>query len=318
MSAVEVLAPGQLATPAQFEQFTRSWLDNRRLSVHTRSAYARDVAVWLSWCTDAGVSPLTVKFTHVNTFARLQEQTLAPSSVARRLSAVSSWYAFLVRLGLLAVNPVAGVDRPTVARDDTRTVGLSPQEVDRLLVTAAQRGLPRDHALLVLLADMGLRISEALGLDVADLGWQSGHRTISFEGKGGQRRRRPLPDPTSAVLDRYLAQRAADAGVPVESLTGPLFVTAGGVRMARQNADVMLTRTARRAGLASAEVISLHSLRHAFATAAREQGVSLEAVQDAMGHADPRTTRRYDRDRHRLAADPSHTLAASRSARSAT
>jgi integrase len=77
----------------------------------------------------------------------------------------------------------------------------------------------------------------------------------------------------------------------------------------------LVRRLAREAGIAAADRLSPHSLRHAFATAARSEGVPLEDVQDAMGHADPRTTRRYDRDRHNLDRDPAYTLAAARARR---
>jgi integrase len=74
----------------------------------------------------------------------------------------------------------------------------------------------------------------------------------------------------------------------------------------------LVRRLARDAGIAGWERLSPHSLRHAFATTARAEGVPLEDVQDAMGHADPRTTRRYDRDRHNLDRDPAYTISAAR------
>jgi integrase len=77
----------------------------------------------------------------------------------------------------------------------------------------------------------------------------------------------------------------------------------------------LVRRLAQQAGIEAADRLSPHSLRHAFATTARAEGVPLEDVQDAMGHADPRTTRRYDRDRHNLDRDPAYTIAAARARR---
>jgi site-specific recombinase XerD len=94
-----------------------------------------------------------------------------------------------------------------------------------------------------------------------------------------------------------------------------LFVTASGARIDRHAVFRLVRRLAREAGIASWERLSPHSLRHAFATAARGEGVPLEDVQDAMGHADPRTTRRYDRDRHNLDRDPAYMIAAARARR---
>jgi integrase/recombinase XerD len=99
---------------------------------------------------------------------------------------------------------------------------------------------------------------------------------------------------------------------------GPLFRTATGGRLDRHAVFRLVRRLARDAGIASWARLSPHSLRHAFATAARAEGVPLEDVQDAMGHADPRTTRRYDRDRHNLDRDPSYVIWAARARRRTT
>ena len=111
-----------------------------------------------------------------------------------------------------------------------------------------------------------------------------------------------------ATLDAYLAVRSPSA-------PGPLFVTSRGRRVDRHAVFRLVRRLARKAGVPAWARLSPHSLRHAFATTARDVGVPLEDVQDAMGHADPRTTRRYDRDRHRLDRDPAYAIAAARARR---
>jgi integrase/recombinase XerD len=108
--------------------------------------------------------------------------------------------------------------------------------------------------------------------------------------KGGRGDRTVLTAPVSRALDDYLDGRE----------TGPLFITRTGKRMGQPEAWKMIRRLAARAALGAAGQISPHSLRVAFITGAREAGVPLEDVQDAAGHADPRTTRRYDRGRHSL------------------
>jgi integrase/recombinase XerD len=292
-----------------------AWLGNRRLSAHTRAAYRGDVQQWLRWCASRASDPLRVLFVHVNEYGRALESTvdartgrcLSPATVARKLSAVSSWYAFLARLRLVDTNPVAGADRPRPARDHSATVGLSVAEVRALLAAAERAGgaaAVRNRAVLALLADLGLRVGEAVGLDLADLGYERGHRSIRFTGKGGGARRRALAPGTAAALDAYLAVRG--------SRPGPLFLTAGGARLDRHAVFRLIRRLAREAGLSGWDRLSPHSLRHAFATTARAEGVALEDVQDAMGHADPRTTRRYDRDRHNLDRDPAYAVWAAR------
>jgi site-specific recombinase XerD len=305
---------------------TDAWLANRRLSPNTRAAYRGDVAGWLSWCAGRDLDPLRVVFLHVNEYARALESTvdprtgrpLSPATVARKLSAVSSWYAFLAKLGAVPANPVAGADRPRIDRDHSATVGLTPAEVDALLAAAEAETGPaavRNRAAVALLADLGLRVGELVSLDCADLGYERGHRSVRFVGKGGRPRRRALTPGTAAALDAYLAQRAAAQGVSPGDLTGPLLATAGGGRLDRHAVFRLVRRLARAAGIPAWARLSPHSLRHAFATTARAEGVPLEDVQDAMGHADPRTTRRYDRDRHNLDRDPSYAIWAARARR---
>jgi site-specific recombinase XerD len=316
MGGVSPLVPwqgGEVSVGGPAEQVTEAWLANRRLSAHTRAAYRRDVAAWLGWCARRGLDPLTASFLDVNAYARALEaatdprsgRPLAPATVARKLSGLSSWYDFLAKLRAVTANPVGGADRPAVSRDHSATVGLTPEQVDALLAAAdAARGpaAVRHRAVLALLADLGLRVGELVGLDVADIGWERGHRCVRFVGKGGKLRRRALTPAAAAAVDEYLGART----------DGPLFVTASGARMDRHAVFRLVRRVARDAGIAGWERLSPHSLRHAFATTARAEGVPLEDVQDAMGHADPRTTRRYDRDRHNLDRDPAYTISAAR------
>ena len=307
MGAMQVVprqVGGAVAAAGPAEQVTEAWLANRRLSQHTRSAYRRDVGAWLAWCGERGLEPLRASFLDVNAYARgLEAQGLAAATVARKLSGLSSWYAFLVKVRAVDGNPVSGADRPYVDRDHSATVGLAPQEVDALLAAAEAAG-PRHRAVITLLADLGLRVGELVGLDLADVGWERGHRTVRFVGKGGRPRRRALTPGAAAALDDYLRVRG--------TREGPLFATATGGRLDRHAVFRLVRRLAAEAGIAGAQRLSPHSLRHAFATAARSEGVPLEDVQDAMGHADPRTTRRYDRDRHNLDRDPAYAIAAAR------
>lgn len=123
------------ALPSGPVEVTEAWLRNRRLSEHTRDAYRRDVTGWLTWCAGRDLDPLRATFLHVNDYARALESTtgarsgrpLTPATVARRLSALSSWYDFLVKLGGVPANPVSGADRPRVDRDHSATVGLTPK-----------------------------------------------------------------------------------------------------------------------------------------------------------------------------------------------
>jgi site-specific recombinase XerD len=186
VTSPEVYVPGGLPSLGDgLTAFTDGWLGNRRLSEHTREAYRRDVHSWLKWCEDRALDPMAATFIHVNAYAREMESTLdprtgkelAPATVARKMSGLSSWYGFLVRINAVAANPVGGADRPQVGRDHSGTVGLAPAEVDALLVAAETDTGParvRNHAVIAVLADLGLRVGEVTGLDLADLGYESG------------------------------------------------------------------------------------------------------------------------------------------------
>ena len=306
--------------------FTEAWLANRRLSEHTRLAYRRDIAGWLAWCAQREGDPLRVTFLDVNEYGRELERrvdgrsgrTLTAATVARKLSALSSWFDFLVRLGVVVANPVAAADRPRVDRDHSVTVGLTSAEVDALVSVALAQSGPtaaRNRVVVLFLADLGLRVGELVSLNLEDLGQERGHRSVRFVGKGGRSRRRALTPGAVRALDAYLVARAAAAGLEVAGLSGPLLTTSTGGRLDRHAVFRLVRRLAREAGLPAWSRLSPHSLRHAFATTARAEGVALEDVQDAMGHADPRTTRRYDRDRHNLDRDPAYVIAEARQRR---
>ncbi|MFK4243871.1 tyrosine-type recombinase/integrase [Micromonospora chokoriensis] len=343
--------PPDDGTRYSIRRLTVSWnLDAWGRSRHTAIAHRRDLSTYLDWCLRERLDPLTARPTDLAQFKVWRElggtgsRAAKPSTVARALASVSSWYTHLVANtdGQFACNPVVAVKRPKVNAHTSTTAGLTLDEVDLLLAqtdgeaadrTKRWQAAPtpvrnarhlaalRDRALLRLLGDLGLRISEALDRDVTDLSYNAGQRTLKFIGKGTQQRERPLPAHTLEALDDYLAARAAHAGSTIDALSGPLFATTSSVgqlgRLAEPNVFTWLRRLASAAGIASANRLSPHSLRHAFATSARAAGVPLEDVQDAMGHADVRTTRRYDRDRHNLDRDPAHVLGRRRASRRA-
>jgi site-specific recombinase XerD len=189
------------------------------------------------------------------------------STVARRLSTLASFYRYCHVEGLLRRNPAANVRRPRVDHE-SHTLGLDRNELGAVLVQAGL-STPRDHALVVLLALNGLRISEALNADVEDLGVDRGHRTLRIVRKGGKRVTIPLAPRTATALDLYIGERA----------DGPIFVGATGQRLTRHAADRTVKRLARRAGIAKR--ISPHGLRHSFITAVLDAGAPLRDVQEA-------------------------------------
>jgi integrase/recombinase XerD len=289
---------------------TAAWLWSFRESAHTREAYRRDVEDFARWCLSRDLDVTDVRRPDVDAYAAnlaniplpRTGRPMAPASVARRLAALSSWYGYLHDAGAVSHNPMTRVRRPRLDRDHTTTVGMSAAEATALLRAAAQDpvlGAECASALAGFLVAIGARVSEVCALDVTDLGFDSGHRTVRLRMKGGKTRTRAVPPALAAKLDALCAGRA----------DGPLFRTRAGERVDRHVIARFVRRAARAAGLPSAERITPHSFRHAWATLARERGATLEERQHALGHADPRTTQRYDRARASLDRDPSYLVA---------
>ncbi len=262
----------------------------------TRQAYQGDLASWFTFCDQAHIDPLTAGIHHADTYVRVLDELgdprthrrLSPASISRRVSAVAGFYRYAVRQRAVAESPFFAVERPSVD-DESQTTGLTRDEMRRLMLVSRQDG-PRSEALMHLLALNGLRITEALSRNVEDLDYDQGHRILRLDRKGGKRAKAPLTPAAVRAVEAYIGER----------ITGPLFITTTGRRLDRTSAYRIVRRLAQRAQIPAAASISPHSLRHSFATAALDAGVALRDVQDAMGHADPRTTRRYDRTRHSL------------------
>lgn len=310
----------QVEARAKYDAFTEEWLKNRRFAGNTRDGYRRDVGQWLDWCEDSDLDPQAARFTDVNAWGRELEQPegggkpLAAASVARKMSAVSSWYGFLVKLGSMQANPAAIADRPYVDMDYSPTVAFTRDEASAMLEVAAAAGDPIGEVgplLASWMVDMGTRATETTSVDLADLGVDRGIRIVTMMvTKGGRKRKRRIPPDLGLLLDRYLGYRAGKAGCTIAELTGPLFVDAKGRPLDRHALFRFVQRLARDAGLPNAGRITPHSFRHAWNAISRARGADLESRQDAMGHKDPRTTRRYDRNTDRTDEDPSMLVAA--------
>ena len=262
----------------------------------TVAAYRRDLTDFGQFLAGIGVEALAVRRAHVDAYAhRLRGLGASDATVARRLACLSGFYRYALEEGLLERNPVVGVRRPRLS-ENSQALGLG-REQTRALLTAADAASARDRALLYLLVFLGLRISEAIGVDVEDLEATRGHQTVWVSRKRERRSQLVLAPPAAIAV----------AAVPEGRELGPLLVTGSGRRLDRHHAAKIVGRLARRAGLEPK--VTPHALRHAFITHALDAGVALREVQDAAGHADPRTTRRYDRARGSLDRHPGYALA---------
>jgi integrase/recombinase XerD len=259
----------------------------RALAPRTLEAYAKDLAKLCEHAAEAGVtSPDAIDEPLVGTYlVRLGRAGLSARSSARHLSAVRGLLRFLVRERALASDPATLVDRPKVGRRLPKVLTL--EEVLRLLEApdaATARGI-RDRAMLQVMYAAGLRVSELVGLAVADVDLRRG--LVSAFGKGGKRRLVPLGESALAALDAYLAVRKEHPAATAKVL----FLSPRGRAMTRQGFWKLIVRYARGVGIM--KPISPHKLRHSFATHLLEGGADLRSVQVMLGHADISTTEVY-------------------------
>lgn len=303
--------PALATLPAREQLLAAAWLATHP-APRTRRAYAGDLASWLAWLTELDVDVLGATRLHVDLWVRAQLDTGAASTVGRRVSALSSFYRHTTSHGLTAANPTHGVRRPRVDPDYTSTVGLDRDQARALLRAADHDRGPRRlraAAAVRLLLHNALRVDELAAADVTDLGHNRGHRILRLTRKGGRRATAPLAPATAAAVQTYLEQRAGDEDVDVAELRGPLLATAHGGRLDQAALWHLVRRLARTTGIPAWDQLSPHSLRHTAITLALDAGASLRDVQDYAGHADTRTTRRYDHSRHSLDRNPTYTLA---------
>ncbi len=292
--------PATLTARDPWEAWLAAWLAGYG-SRNTRAAYARDLADYAGWLATHQMDPLLAGRVHIDLYIRdlTEGRGLAQSTASRRLNALSSFHSYLIGEDVIGRNPVAHIRRPKLNRDHSDTVGLSREDA-RAYTAAARRHSPRAYALVTLLLHNGLRISEATGARADALGAERGHRTLTVLGKGSQHSTVPLAPVTAEALDLYLLGR----------VTGPLLVTRTGRALTTRSATVLVRALARKAQVHAAEKISPHSLRHTAITAGLDAGVSLRDMQDFARHTDPRTTRRYDRNRNNLDRHATYAVAA--------
>lgn len=220
----------------------------------------------------------------------------AEATLARRVSAVCSFYRWARHEGITDARPEP-FRRLRPNRDAGITLGLDPGQVHAVFDAALSRGdTERNYAFVALLVFCGLRVSEALGADVDDLGSARGHRVISVIGKGDKPRTVPMPPAVVDALGLYVADRA----------DGPVFVTGTGRRWARRDAWETVVRIGTRAGV---DKLHPHTFRHTAVTLMLDAGAPLDRVQTAVGHASPATTMAYARTRDRLDQSPVYDLA---------
>jgi site-specific recombinase XerD len=272
-------------------------------SPHTRIAYARDVRHFIR----------TVQITSREQLRAVDHRAVIawewhmreiegaqPTTIRRRLAALSSLFRHLVKYRLVAHNPVREVERPVINRWEGLTPAFTPQQARALLDAPDPTSLQgvRDRALLSIGLQVGLRRSEIVRLKVRDVHTNAGYPALRVTLKGGRRESLAIHPETAQRIRAYLekAGHGNDLAGPLLQRVHPLPL---GQRPCRHLSPVtvehVLHTYVKRLGFGRG--YSAHSMRATFITTALDNGVSLEDVQRTVGHADPSTTQLYDRRR---------------------
>ncbi len=252
----------------------------RLASEHTVAAYRRDLRNFAEHCGEIALQQ--VQRMHVQDWlVAAHARGLAASTLARRLSALSSFFDYCEREGLCGMNPCAGVHPPKRPKRLPRA--LPPEQTSALLHATDRSSDVRDLALLAVMYGCGLRVSEVVGLNLDDLDLQQ--LELRVFGKGRKERVVPLPEKAAAFVQDYLAERVA-AGDELA-----VFLNQRGRRLSVRSVQRMLKERALQTGADMS--VTPHRLRHSFATHLLAGGVDLRAIQELLGHASLATTERY-------------------------
>ncbi|HVZ49805.1 MAG TPA: site-specific tyrosine recombinase XerD [Gemmatimonadaceae bacterium] len=258
-------------------------------SARTVEAYGRDLRRLAEWASGRGiVGPSGLTPTELRAFVyHLKDIGLAPASIRRSVSAMRTYFAFLVGEGTLTADPSLKLETPKRWR--TLPKVLSASEVQRLIeaVSIDEPLAFRDRAMLELGYGAGLRVSEWIGVGVQDLLTEDG--VVRVFGKGSKERLVPIGRAAMGAVGMYL--RELRPRLERGEGKGRLFLNARGRPLSRMGAWEILRKYVKRAGLTTR--VTPHTLRHSFATHLLEGGADLRAVQEMLGHVDIATTQIY-------------------------
>ncbi|MGZ5027119.1 MAG: tyrosine recombinase XerC [Methylobacter sp.] len=258
-----------------------------RASEHTVKNYQRDMKQLSRYCTDKGISHWAdLKHTDIRShIAGRHRKGLSSKSLQRELSAIRSFYDYLLKKGQAETNPARHIQAPKQARKLPKV--LDVDQLSGLLEAGAGPLLEiRDLAMFELLYSSGLRLSELSALDLTDLDLPDRTLTVRI-GKGGKSRILPIGSKAVAAIENWLAQRA----VKIPNDEPALFVSSRGTRLGQRNIELRLKQWCIKKGIA--EHIHPHMLRHSFASHLLESSQDLRAVQELLGHSNISTTQIY-------------------------
>jgi site-specific recombinase XerD len=303
----------RMLTRAEFQRLSdippeAEWFANIT-NPNTRRAYRNDISQFMKF---VGIEQFTefrmVNRAHVIAWRKsLEEKTLAPATIRRKLSALSDLFDYLCKENAITINPVHGVERPTEGSNEGKTPAISDDQARQLLSAPDPTTLKgkRDRAILALLLYHGLRRAELGALKVEHFVQRRGIMTLTVHGKRGKLRYLPVHPKALSLVQDYLdaVGHAQDGKSP---LFRPVNRPDGKLESALTTDSVyrnVVMHYAKAIGI-SIESFGPHSLRATAATNALENGADIAKVQEWLGHSDISTTRLYDKRQSRPEDSP--------------
>ena len=276
-------------SPLANEQLASFWAQLRfekRASSHTVASYQRDMACLASYCDEKLIidwADLKQNDIRAHIAAR-HRQGIGSKSLQRELSAIRSFFTFLMKNRLADINPAQYVKAPKQARTLPKT--LDVDQVNGLLEAGTDSVLEiRDLAMFELFYSSGLRLSELASLDLNDLDLKDRSLMVR-QGKGGKSRLLPIGGKAVTALENWLRER-----VKISCIDEALFVSAKGRRLGQRSIELRLAQWCKKKGVQ--QHVHPHMLRHSFASHLLESSQDLRAVQELLGHSNIGTTQIY-------------------------
>ena len=258
-------------------------------SENTISAYRNDLAQFLEFAAQDVANWGDIKKSNLVTYVKvLRKRNYASSTVARKVAAVKSFFHFMLDRQILPDDPTATLNSPKVKKRLPKI--LAPEDIEALLNQPSQskdaKAL-RDKAFLELLYATGMRVSELVSLDVADI--RLAERVVHCRGKNKKKRSLPISERAIPHLQAYLERGHPSLLKDTEEVA--LFLNHRGQRLTRQGLWLIIKGYVETAGLDT--TVTPHTLRHSFATHLISRGAELRDVQRLLGHANISTTQIY-------------------------
>jgi len=264
---------------SNFQVYLENYLDSlkseRNFSPYTLANYRIDLNQFLSFLKEKRLSLFAVDRLSARDFLYyLEKRKFSRRTLSRKISATRSFFRYLIREGKIMTNPFELISTPKLQKRLPNF--LYPEELDKLL-EATQK--PRDLALFELLYGSGIRVSEAIKLNISDVDLEEGE--VHVFGKGSKERIALIGSRAKAALREYLGSRKQ----------GPLFLNKRGGRLTPRSVERIIKFYSKKAGLD--KPITPHTLRHTFATHLLSGGADLRTVQELLGHTSLSTTQVY-------------------------